>query len=97
MNNTGGAGRRKDFFVPFRQLIASTYGSCEAQTNTMRQKTPVAGLILASTDMSGPTFTIFENPLGSAIYGEDYYLQLQASDLALVEFELTLRYQDGRQ
>lgn len=72
-------------FTPFRELIPSVYGACSAE-NT---------LLSNSTDVSETSFTVLENPPGSSVQGEDYYLHLQASDLSLVEFEIVTTHEDG--
>lgn len=72
-------------FTPFREMIPSTYGACSAETS----------LLSNSTEVSGTTFTVLENPSNGEIQGENYYLHMQASDLSLVEFEITLTHEDG--
>lgn len=70
-------------FVPFRELIASVHGDCGAdalETNRAAfTGTDVA--LLTNTD--------------PAVAGPGYYLRLQASDLSLVEFTITLTHADG--
>ena len=81
---TDGTGTSmKENLTPFRELIPAFYGGCSAKN-----------LVSRSTDISGTTLRVLESD-DPDVYGEDYYLQLQASDLSLVEFEIALTHQDG--
>lgn len=82
MTDATGAGMTEDF-TPFRELIPAVYGDCSAKR-----------LVSRGTDVSGTTLRVLESD-DPDVYGEGYYLQLQASDLSLVEFEIALTHQDG--
>ncbi len=70
-------------FVPFRELIASVHGDCGADA-LVTNRAAVSGTNVELLTTSDP-----------AVVGPDYYLRLQASDLSLVEFALTLTHADG--
>ncbi len=70
-------------FVPFRELIASVHGDCGADA-LATNCAAVAGTEVALLTNSDP-----------AVVGPEYYLRLQASDLSLVEFTLTLTHAGG--
>ena len=73
-------------FVPFRELIASVHGDCGADA-LVRNRAAVAGT-------GGAEVALLTNT-DPAVTGPDYYLRLQASDLSLVEFTLTLTHAGG--
>lgn len=83
MTDATGTEREEDY-TSFRQMIPSVYGACSAEN----------ALLSGSAEITGETADLLTaaNP---DIYGENYYLHLQASDLSLVEFEIVSRYEDG--
>ena len=72
-------------YTPFRQMIASVYGACNAETTLLSGSAAVSGEKVELLTSTNPD-----------ISGENYYLHLQASDLSLVEFEIVSAYKDGR-
>ena len=75
---------REGDYTAFRQMIPSVYGAC----------TPETALASGNAEVTGETVDLLTatNP---DVYGEDYYLHLQASDLSLVKFEIVSKYEDG--
>lgn len=75
----------KENFVPFRGLIPATYGACSADTSLASNR----------VDVSEGTLTLFADLSDARVQGPDYYLHLLASDLSLVEFDITMTHSDG--
>ena len=83
MSDATGVEGKSDY-TSFRQMIPSVYSTCSPET----------ALASGSAEVSGETVDLLTatNP---DIYGEDYYLHWQASDLSLAEFEVVSFYEDG--
>ena len=75
---------REGDYTAFRQMIPSVYGPCSSE----------AALVSGSAEVSGETVNLLTST-NPDIFGENYYLHLQASDLSLVEFEIVSTYEDG--
>jgi alginate biosynthesis protein AlgX len=70
----------------YRQLIPSVYGACSLETALLQQSSELAGA--SSVILKGDQ---------QAVQGSDYFLYLELSDTTLIDFEITLSYQDGQE
>jgi len=70
----------------YRQLIPSVVGACSVGES----------LEQATQEVTGREVPLLRVPNGVRVEGEDF-LYFEASDLSLVNFEVVLRYRDGRE